>query len=243
MTAATPAEQRRLMDLQAGDTAIRMLQHRRTNLQEQKALDENAELLGRIALEHQTKREQLDRLASQQRRHEAEVAAIDARRKTEEGRMYSGLIKHEKELEALRHEIGGLKGKKSDLEDSLLEIMEQREELESLVASLEERQSELTASLAELTAARDHAAGDIDAELVTRSAEREAAIAELDASVLRVYDDVRKRKGDVAAAVLNGRSCGGCRLELTAIEMEEWRAESAASLSKCPQCGRILIRA
>ena len=33
--------------------------------------------------------------------------------------MYSGLIRSEKELEALRHEIGSLKGRKADLEDSL----------------------------------------------------------------------------------------------------------------------------
>jgi len=143
---ATPAQQRRLYDLQQVDTAIRQLEHRRANLPEQKALDSNAELLATIAGEYAESTERLDRLERQQRWHEGEISTVDTRRKTEEGRMYSGQITSERELEALRSELSSLRGRKSDLEDALLEILEQREELESLVASLKERHAELTSS-------------------------------------------------------------------------------------------------
>lgn len=243
MIAATPEEQRRLLALQGIDSTIAQLEFRRANLPEQQALDENAETLGKVSTEYAGAKDRLQRLGDQQRKHENELATIDARRKSEEGRMYSGLIRSEKELEALRHEIGSLKGRKADLEESLLEIMEQVEDLESLVSTLKQRHVELTAAEAELTAARDTAATDIDAELVQRRAERDAAAAELPAEVLTYYDELRARKEGVAVAELQGRTCAGCRLELTQTELEDARRDSAEGLARCEQCGRILVAA
>jgi predicted nucleic acid-binding Zn-ribbon protein len=241
VTPATPVEQRRLFELQQVDTAIRRLQHRRAHLPEQQALDENAETLARISSDYATQRDRRDRLELQQKRHEAEIATVDARRKAEEGRMYSGLITSERELEALRHEISACRGRKNDLEDALLEIMEQREEVDGLVASLEERHVELTGKVDELTVARDVAATDIDAELAERQRERDAATEALDAELLAVYHDLLGRKDGVAVAELVGRTCQGCRLELTAIELEEFREQSQRALARCAQCSRILV--
>jgi predicted nucleic acid-binding Zn-ribbon protein len=239
--AATPAEQRRLFELQEVDTAINQLQHRRANLPEQKALDENADTLTRVAYEYSTRRDQLERLTRQQKRHEEELAMVDSRRKGEEGRMYSGLITSERELEALRSELSSLRGRKNDLEDALIEIMEQREELESLVDSLTESHAELTASVEQLTAARDEAATGIDAELRERQEERKKAEAEVPAPVLSLYDDLLTRKQGVAVAELRGKTCMGCRLELTQTELEDLHAVTAKGLARCEQCGRILV--
>ena len=243
MILATPDEQRRLLALQSIDSTIAQLEFRRANLPEQKALDENSETLAKVSTEYAGAKDRLQRLGEQQRKHETEIATIDSRRKSEEGRMYSGLIRSEKELEALRHEIGSLRGRKSDLEESLLEIMEQVEDLESMVTSLKERHVELTTEVANLTAARDTAATDIDAELVQRRAERAEAAAAIPAEVLEYYDDLRARKEGVAVAELQGRTCAGCRLELTQTELEDARRDSAEGLARCEQCGRILVAA
>lgn len=243
MILATPDEQRRLLALQGIDSAIAQLEFRRANLPEQKALDENTETLAKVSTEYARAKDQLQRLGEQQRKHETEIATIESRRKSEEGRMYSGLIRSEKELEALRHEIGSLKGRKSDLEESLLEIMEQVEDLESMVASLKERHVELTQEVADLTTARDTAATDIDAELVQRRAERTEAAGAIPAEVLEYYDALRARKEGVAVAELQGRTCAGCRLELTQTELEDARRDSAEGLARCEQCGRILVAA
>jgi predicted nucleic acid-binding Zn-ribbon protein len=240
---ATTEEQRRLYDLQQVDTAIRLLEVRRANLPEQQALDENAETLQKITQEFAAARERLDQLQRQQARLEQEIATVDSRRKSEEGRMYSGLIHSEKELEALRNELHSLKGRKRDLEDQLLEIMEELESLESLTATLQERHSELTRQVDELTAARDAAARDIDAELVQRRDEREKVADDVPAEMREHYEELREKKQGLAVAQLVGKSCSGCRLELTAIELEETREAVANSLAKCAQCGRILVLA
>ena len=243
MIPATPTEQRRLLELQQVDSAIAQLEFRRANLPEQKALDENADTLSKVSVEYAGAKDRLERLSTQQRKYESEISAVDSRRKSEEGRMYSGLINSEKELEALRHEISSLKGRKSDLEEALLEVMEQVEDLEGLVETLKQRHVELTGQVEELTVARDTAATDIDAELAARRTERETAAGDVPDEVLKYYDDLRARKDGVAVAELKGRTCAGCRLELTQTELEGVRADAQDSLARCEQCGRILILA
>ncbi len=241
MIAATPEEQRLLLALQSIDTAIGQLEFRRANLPEQKALDDNADTLAKVSAEYAGAKDRMERLAEQQRRHESEIATVESRRKSEEGRMYSGLIRSEKELEALRQEITALRVRKSDLEESLLEIMEQVEDLESLVDTLKQRHVELTGAVEELTRERDTAATDIDAELAERRAGRDAAAANIPAEVLEYYDDLRRRKEGLAVAELQGRTCAGCRLELTQIELEDARNDAQSGLARCEQCGRILV--
>ena len=241
MIPASPSEQRRLLDLQNVDTAIRQLEYRRAHLPEQQALDENADMLGRISTEYADGRDRLEQLARAQKRHEDEIATVDARRKSEEGRMYSGLITSEKEVQALRAELSALRSRKSDLEDTLLEIMQEREDVDSMVTTLQERHAELKEQVAALEQARDEAATGIDTELDERRRERTAVRAELSDEVAEYYDELRERKDGVAVAELIGRTCQGCRLELTAIEFEEAHEHAKTGLARCEQCGRILV--
>lgn len=241
MTRATPEQQRELLELQATDTAIRQLEHRRAHLPEQQALDEHEETLTRVTRELTDAREELSRVELRQKRLEGEVAAVDSRRKSEEGRMYSGRITSDKELQALRAELSALKGRKGDLEDELLDLMERREELEATVTSLSARHAELTAQVSERASARDAAATDIDAELSDRHQQRAARAAAVDSDQLAVYDTLRQRKGGLGIAELQGRTCAGCRLELTAIELEGVREDAQTSLAFCEHCDRILV--
>lgn len=241
MIAATPAEQRRLLDLQRVDTALRKLRHRRANLPEQQALDENAEMLSRISAEYADARSRLEKLERAQKRHEDDIAQVESRRKSEEGRMYSGLITSEKELTALRGEIAALRTRKNELEDTLLEVMEEREEVESLVDTLRDRHAELSGQVDELTSARDVAATDIDAELAERDRERGAVAADISEPVRAEYESLRDRKQGLGVAELSGRTCSGCRLELTALDIEEVREQSQRALARCAQCDRILV--
>jgi uncharacterized protein len=238
---ATREQQQQLVQLQDIDSRIRQLEHRRTNLPEQKALDENASTLQAIAADYASTKEELEVAERRQKHLEGEISTVESRRKSEEGRMYSGLIASQKELEALRSEIVTLKGRKSDLEDELLEVMERVEDLSGRVESLKARHEELTGRVAELTKARDEAATEIDAALGEQRAEREQAAGGVDSELLSTYKDLRYRKGGIAVAQLDGRTCTGCRIELTAIELVEVGSHAASGIAKCAQCDRLLI--
>jgi uncharacterized protein len=238
---ATREQQLQLVELQEVDSRIRQLEHRRADLPEQRALDENADMLQAIAAEYATTKENLEVAERKQKRLEEEINTVESRRKSEEGRMYSGLITSSKELEALRAEIASLRSRKSTLEDELLDVMERVEELTGMVESLKARHEELTGKADELKKARDEAATEIDAELAERKAERERGAAGVAPELLETYLDMRERKGGVAVAQLEGRTCSGCRIELTAIELEEVREHAAEGIARCAQCNRLLV--
>lgn len=241
MTTATSAQQQALLALQEVDTAIRQLAHRRAHLPEQQALDAETATRARVRDELATAQSELATATARQEALEEEVRTVETRRKTEDRRMYAGQITSERELAALRGELSALKARKSDLEDTLLEVMERREELEALLVELTQRLSELEASLVELTAARDRAATDIDAELVARRSERAGRVEPLPADLVAFYETLAARKQGVAVAELSGRTCAGCRLQLTAIELEAVRAEAKGGLPRCEHCERILV--
>lgn len=242
MTAATPEQQQDVLALQATDTAIRQLEHRRAHLPEQQQLDEVDGTLGDVSRELARTRAELEEVERRQKRLDDDIAAVESRRKSEEARMYSGEVSSEKELEARKAELAALKRRKNDLEDELLEAMERREELEGLAVELEQRQAELQAEVAELTAVRDHAASDIDAELDTTRQRRTEQAEGLPPPLLETYQRARERLGGVAVAALEGDTCSGCRLQLTAIELERVRAEAKQGLlATCEQCDRFLV--
>ena len=176
---ADPAAQLRLLDLQSADTELEQLVHRRSSLPEIAALaasDAQTEQLRGETLELDTR---LGDVAADQRRLENEVDVVQSRAKRDEQRLTAGGLPG-KELEGLQHEITSLTRRQSNLEDDLLEIMEQRESIESELASIAEATTQ-------------------------RSAERDAIAADLPGDLLALYDRVRASSGGVGAAMLRKR--------------------------------------
>lgn len=238
---ASPDQQRALLSLADADEAIRRKEHTRANLPEQQALDHHVDTLQKVEDELIDAVQVEERLSAESRRLERRIDEAETARKTHEAQMYSGRIQSERELGALREEIAAAKRKKSDLEDSLLETMEQVEEVTSLLEELRRRKAELEGEIADLTTRRDEAAGDIDSELATARDERARTAAGIDEEVVAFYEDLRARRTGRVVARLDGRTCTGCMLELTAIELEDIKRVSATSLARCEQCNAIIV--
>jgi uncharacterized protein len=238
---ADHAAQLRLLDLQAADTALAQLRHRRGSLPELATLKEcsarAAELTTRI-VELETA---LADVAGEQRRLENEVDAVRARATRDEQRLQSGGVPA-KELEGLQHEITSLARRQATLEDDLLEVMERREESDAGLVSLTTQRNALAGEIADLEVARDHAFAEIDASIAARTAERSAVAAELPADLLALYERAREHSGGVGAAMLRQRRCEGCRIELPGSEVSALRAADEDEVVRCDNCRRILVR-
>ena len=241
MTNVSPDDQRRLLELQGTDTAIRQARYRRANLEEQQALDDRNALLEQITTDHLAASDELVAVNRRSKRLENEIATVDARRQSEEQRMYSGAIASQREVAALRSELETLAARKSDLEDQLLEAMERQEELTSTVTTLDERRAQLQAEIVPLQRARDEAAANLDRELASQEAVRAELAHQLADDVVRRYDDLRARKDGVAVVELRDGTCQGCFLELSAGELQESRELGVFGLARCVQCGRLLV--
>jgi hypothetical protein len=238
---AENAIQLRLLDLQAADTALAQLAHRRATLPELAALAERekrTESLHNEIVEAQTRAEDI---AAEQRRLENDVDAVRAREARDEQRLQAGGLPA-KELESLQHELTTLARRQGTLEDELLEVMEQREDADSVLAGVVKQRDELDAERGDLTAARDVAFAEIDAAIQQRTVERAAIATEIPADLLALYERARGHSGGVGAAMLRHRRCEGCHIELSGSELASVRAAVPDEVVRCDNCRRILVR-
>ncbi|MEP6600080.1 MAG: C4-type zinc ribbon domain-containing protein [Actinomycetota bacterium] len=240
MNADTTA-QLRLLDVQAADTAVAQLAHRRSTLPELAAIavhDQQIEAMDLEALELRTKLADID---GEQRRLEHEVDAVRGRAARDEQRLTAGGLPA-KELEGLQHEVATLARRQATLEDDLLEVMEQRESVDTELAGVTKRREAADGERAALIQARDAAFAAIGAASATNRAQRDAIAAEIPEDLLALYDKVRAANGGVGAAMLRQRRCEGCRIELAGNEQAAVRAAAPDLVLRCENCRRILVR-
>jgi uncharacterized protein len=235
------AEQRALLQLQAHDSAIDRLDHRRGSLPEDARL---AELADALAAVDQLTAERDGTLATVQRdqsRLEHETDMVTTKARNEEARAVSGKVTSPKELTAIQEEVAGLKRRQATLEDELLELMEQRETLEGELAELATRRDAFTADQAEVTKARDAALAEIDRELDGERTARDRVAPTVGEQLRSLYDQVRSRQGGIGAAALVGNTCQGCRVSISPVELAAIRKLPPEEVKRCENCRRILV--
>jgi predicted nucleic acid-binding Zn-ribbon protein len=237
---AEPAVQLRLLDLQAADTALNQLAHRRKHLPELAAIAERANAAATIQDEVFDARTRLDHLADEQKRMEGDVETVRARTERDEARLQAGGLPS-RELESLQHEIATLARRQSTLEDELLEIMEQSEQAEAVLADATGRHAAVVAEQRELEDRRDAAFAEIDAAVAEHTPRRAAIAAELPADLLALYEKARAQSGS-GAALLRQRRCEACRIELSGSELSRVRAAEPDEVVRCDNCRAILVR-
>ena len=238
---APTADQWRLLDVQAVDTRLDQIAHRRRTLPqiaelaalESRAAELRDELVGAQTLAGDVQRE----LA----KAEADVELVRQRASRDQARLEAGQGGH-KELGSLQHEIATLQRRQSELEDAELEVMERLETATGDVERLSAEQSALQAQLDEVSAARQAQEADLDAECEQLVRQRSAHVAGVGQALLALYEKVRKGNGGIGAAVLRARRCEGCRLELNPQDLQRIRAAAEDEVVRCEECGRILVR-
>jgi uncharacterized protein len=229
----------RLLDLQAEDTAIRQLDHRKDSLPESARLAEKSERLAELEADMEIARKQVDEVAREQQRIEGEIELRDQKIEREEKRMFSGTVANPRELSALQAELEMLRRQKSEQEDSLLEVMVQHEQAAATLENLTSEHSELKRETDDLSREVSGLTGEIDAQRSEHATRREEIVGEIPEQLLKLYDKLRAEKGGIGAAALEGGTCTGCHTQLPAVEVERLRHEGG--LQRCDNCRRILV--
>lgn len=235
-----PKIQEQLLDLAAMDTELAQLAHRRRTLPEQAELDAlETERVARkdaaVGVEIQ-----LDDIDRDIRKLEGEIDAVRKREDKDRAVLESGSAPA-KQLTELQHELGSLERRRSILEDELLEVMEQREALAADHDHAGARLSKAEDDLVDVTRRRDDALADVDRLVQTRTGQRAELASSLPDEVVSAYEKQRERSG-VGAALLRGRRCGACRIELDRGEIARIAATPADAVVRCSECNAILVR-
>jgi len=231
-----------LLGVQEADLTLHQLRHRRATLPELAALDANAADRAAVAAERSVTEEAHRNLVRRQHVLEDEIAAVRRRADDHETTLYAGSVTNPRELQALQDDIDSLHRRQRTLEDEDLELMEAIEPLATELDAHDARLAALAAEGDRLQAALDAAAADIDAELAAAGARRDELAGGIDPEVLADYDGLRAQQGGVAIARLDGSTCGGCHLQLSAVEVDRIRRLDPAERVLCEECGRLLAR-
>ena len=237
---ADPETQRRLLDLQAIDTALAQLAHKRRTLPENAELDALDRTLSTLDDERVRAQVGVDDLDRDIARLEKDVDQVRTRKAKDQVRLDAG-TGPARELEALQHELGTLSRRQNELEDAELELMEQREQAATVLAEVERRLATDRERRAEVTRRRDDALAGIARDEEFRTSGRKPLVADLPADLVGLYEQIRAQTG-MGAALLRAGRCEGCRLELSGSERSRVRSAAPDEVVRCDECRRILVR-
>jgi predicted nucleic acid-binding Zn-ribbon protein len=237
---AEVVQQRSLLELAELDAELSRIDHRAKHLSEQQQVEgaqaAHSEANDRLAAVHIA----LEDLDAQVAKFESEIDAVRQREDRDRSLLAAGTV-DAKQLTELQHELGTLERRQSSLEDSLLEVMERREELQRQqageLAAIDELQNKLT----DAQRACDEARNEIDQLRHQSVSRRDELVAELDADFVALYERQRSH-GGAGAGLLQGRRCGACRIEIDRGELARISAAAEDEVLRCPECGAILLR-
>jgi len=233
--------QRRLLDLQAIDTTLAQLAHRRRTLPELAELERLAREIAALDDERVRAQVAVDDLDRDIARVDKDVEQVRARAAKDQTRLDSG-SGPARELEALQHELASLARRQSELEDTELELMEQRETADTALRAVLDRLSAARARREAVETARDETLRQIAQEEEFRAAGRKPLVADLPADLVALYERIRESSGGLGAALLRGGRCEGCRLELSGVDRAAVKAADPDEVVRCEECRRILVR-
>jgi predicted nucleic acid-binding Zn-ribbon protein len=225
-----------LHDLQMVDSALDSRMARIREIDEQTAQNEEVEAARAAYEEAQARHGQAQ---SHLKESSREAEETSARIKTQEKRLYDGSIKNPKELGQIGEEVGHLKARFKQLEESVIEAMlaveETGDEAQKRAEALEAVSQEWEQSKAGLMEERD--------KLLTQAkvlkVKRQRAVTTLPWADLQMYERLRRSKGGIAVAEVKGGLCGGCRVGVPAHVLR--LARSSNEIVACPTCGRVLF--
>lgn len=235
------AKQWRMLDLQALDTRLTQLAHKKRTLpvlaELETATKQQAELFEEVVLAR-TAAQDVEREIT---RAEDAVQLVRDRAARNQQRLDAGQGSP-KDLQGMQHELETLARRQAELEDEELAVMERAEELRATLARREAQKAEVDEKIVSLTNQRDEAIAEIDKESNSVAAQRDQVAPGLGADLLGLYEKVREQCGGLAAAALTQRRCGGCGLELNASELARFRNAPENEILRCEDCRRIVVR-
>ncbi|WP_235561913.1 zinc ribbon domain-containing protein [Marmoricola sp. Leaf446] len=239
---ADPSVQLHLLDVQELDSRADTLRHRLGSIPEARQLQELGVRRKEVDDAARDLRIEVADLTAEQKRADADVEQVKARRTRDQGMVDGGGISDPKALERMLGELQSLERRITSLEDTEIEVMERLETAENALAEREAELAEIDARAAELKSALESSAGSLQHDLEQVEAERYAVALDVPDDLRALYEKLRANKGGTGAAALRRRECGGCRLTLNASDLAIIARKPADEVVRCEECDRILVR-
>lgn len=224
-----------LYQLQEIDTSIHKNEQAISNIEAQ-LQDDSAmiEAKSELACEE----EKLSSLRHKEKQLDWDIEELSGKIKDVEKQLYGGSVKNPKDLDSLNHEYEHFKQRKSEMEDSLLELMsdveKQRHIYDRIRQQSEKMEKEWQENNWHLVEDRER----LNAEISELLKKREQLTSQIEKTALAVYEKLLASKGGTAVARVEQGMCKGCRINLPTHTMQKVRG--GQQIVYCTNCNRIL---
>ena len=239
---ADPTDQVRLLEVQALDTELDRIAHRRGHLSEEERLT-TLSTRARVIADQVTAAEvEVADLSLEQRKADNDVELVRQRAAKDKTLLESGTITDSKQLTHLQSEIASLARRQSELEDIEIDIMERLEAAEHRLRDVTADSERVVVEVDQARRDRDAAVAELDAAQAAIEAQRDATAATITPELVALYTRLRTEYSGVGAAKLFRGRCEGCRIELTPVDISRIREAAPDEVLRCEECRRILVR-
>lgn len=224
----------KLLAVQELDRRIRRIEQELADIPARKAAIENtlSDVKGRIEAARK------EGTAQRAHAHEIELEVEANRQKITKYREQQMNLKTNEEFRTMESEIRGVTEGIAGLEDQEILVMEQIEQNDQTIASLQEELRGEQERAARECSVFDERAVHLQENLKSILTERQAAIDGIDPEWLRRYDAIFRRRGDYALVRVEHGVCEGCHMKLPPQVCND--ALKGDAMVSCDYCGRLL---
>jgi predicted nucleic acid-binding Zn-ribbon protein len=146
-----------------------------------------------------------------------------------------------RELAALQTELEHVRELLERSDDQELELLMAVEPLDAAVSAVKTAAQPAVARRSELQGAILELQASLDDEIVSLHATREEKALAVVPELLARYEAALKRVGTSGASQIVSGHCDGCRIELSPLDLDRWKAQPEGTFMNCPECGRLLL--
>ena len=187
--------------------------------------------------DNEEKQSRITQIEKEMRHYEREIEGMNTQMAKYKEQLY--LVKSNKEYDSLNHEIDHMKTNISDFETQLLNLIEEKEELEEIIKIKTDKIEAITASLSSNKIELQSAMAETQNEQKELEKNRSTLFKDIEPIKINAYERIRQNREGPGMVSIIGQACSGCYSQLppqTVIEIKK-----SADIIICPSCSIMLF--
>lgn len=232
-----------LIPVQELDSKMDGLKSSISNIEQVSGLKDAKAQFNSLRIVHRALKEEFSQLQDRHSQLELQSKSLLVKVRNMKAQESSGAISH-RDIAMTELEISKLDAQRSSLEDEELEILADLESKEIQLRELETSLGELSSKVKELSAENDARVKSLSVELDELLKSRSDLIRDVYPELLAMYNTIHSRVGAMPVARIENSTCQGCKVRMSASEIESVKKLLSSEFSTpptCEQCGRILL--
>ena len=228
-----------LVELQMIENAISARSSEVEETKNNKELDQAEKKSTEVKVKYDEISGRYGELESKRKKFEDTVEMQNEKIKSNEGKLFSGTITSAKEIENYQEEVKILKGKNSEIEDQILELMIKLEEMSEEVKQAGSEKARAESEVGRIKNEMNEKLEVLKHIIEGLQKRRDDVSSKIPGDYLKKYREVKSKKGGIAVSVLKDKFCNVCNMQIPAKDAE--KIVDADQLYRCPLCGRLAV--